>query len=113
MPTSRMLPRVLWRPALLFFAVSQFVLAFAPLMEGRFGPDSRAHAEQDGTNVHHAHNHADCAACTARDLMGTGEPGPRSTLPGSSAGPGAIASAKRTAESSQTLQTQSRSPPAI
>ena len=64
--TSKILPRALWRPAIFFFAVAQFVLAFAPLIEGRFGPDARAHVEQDGTNVHHAHNDADCAACTGR-----------------------------------------------
>ena len=70
-----MLPRALWRPAIVFFAIAQVVLAFAPLMEGRFGPDARAHVEQAGTNVHHAHNDADCAACTARDLMAAAEPG--------------------------------------
>ena len=74
-PTSRMLPRALWRPAIFFFAVAQFVLAFAPLLEGRFGPDARAHTEAAGTNLHHAHNDADCAACTARGLMAGAEPG--------------------------------------
>src|SRR6187551_2746284 len=79
-PTSRILPKALWRPAIFFFAVAQFVLAFAPLMEGRFGPDARAHAEEAGTNVHHAHNDADCVACTARDLMAAAEPGAKSSL---------------------------------
>ena len=68
-PQSRILPRALWRPAIFFFAVAQFFLAFAPLMEGRFGADARAHVELAGTSTHHAHNDADCAACTARGLL--------------------------------------------
>jgi hypothetical protein len=64
-----MLPRTLWRGAIVFFAIAQVVLAFAPLVEGRFGPDARAHVERDGTNIHHAHNDADCTACTVRHLL--------------------------------------------
>jgi hypothetical protein len=112
-PTSRMLPRALWRPAILFFAVSQFVLAFAPLMEGRFGPDARAHVEQAGTNLHHAHNDADCAACTARGLMAAAEPGSSASIIASSVSLGAIVSVERSDESSQTRQTQPRAPPAV
>ena len=112
-PTSRMLPRALWRPAIFFFAVAQIVLAFAPLMEGRFGPDARAHVEEAGTNIHHAHNDADCAACTARDLMAAAEPGSRSVdvtrvsvLRPVQLSDGAIGSAR-------THQPQSRAPPAF
>lgn len=111
MPTSRLLPRVLWRPAIVFFAISQFVLAFAPLIEGRFGPDARAHAEQAGTNIHHAHNDADCAACAARYLMAAAEPGSRTAVIANSSNVGAIVSAERSGEFSQASQTQSRAPP--
>lgn len=113
MPTSRMLPRALWRPAILFFVVSQFVLAFAPLMEGRFGPDARAHVEEAGTNIHHAHNDAACAACTARDLMAAAEPGSRTAVIANSFNVGAIVSAERSGEFSWTSQTQSRAPPSV
>lgn len=66
---SRVLPPALWRPAIFFFAVAQLFLAFGPLMEGRFGADARSHVEAADTNSHHAHNAADCTACTARDLL--------------------------------------------
>lgn len=111
MPTSRMLPRVLWRPAIFFFAVAQFVLAFAPLMEGRFGPDARAHAEQAGTNIHHAHNEADCAACTARDLMAAAEPAAKSVLFAHSDVASPVALTNRAIGQTQSRTTQPRAPP--
>ena len=70
----RVLASALWLPAICFLVAAQFVLAFAPLMEGRFGPDARPHAEAAGTSVHHAHNAADCAACAARGLLATANP---------------------------------------
>jgi hypothetical protein len=75
-PQSRILPRALWRPAIFFFAVAQIFLSFAPLLEGRLGPDARAHVEELGTTAHHAHNDADCAACIARGLLSTASPQP-------------------------------------
>jgi hypothetical protein len=50
------------------------LLAFAPLLEGRQGPDAQAHVEEAGTTLHHAHNDADCAACTARGLLSSANP---------------------------------------
>src|ERR1044071_2780489 len=73
-PQSRLLPRALWRPALFFFTVAQFFLSFAPLLEGRQGPDARAHVEEAGTTLHHAHNDADCAACIARGILASADP---------------------------------------
>jgi hypothetical protein len=72
-PQSRLLPRALWRPAMFFFAVAQIFLSFAPLLEGAKGPDARAHVEDTGTTLHHAHNDADCAACIARGLLSSSE----------------------------------------
>lgn len=72
-PQSRLLPRALWRPAIFFFAVAQIFLSFAPLLEGRQGPDARAHVEAEGVTLHHAHNDADCSACTARHLLAGSE----------------------------------------
>ena len=73
-PQSRILPRALWRPAMFFFAVAQILLSFAPLLEAGKGPDARAHVEDIGTTLHHAHNEADCAACIARGLLASSDP---------------------------------------
>jgi hypothetical protein len=95
-----------------FFAVAQFVLAFAPLMEGRFGPDARAHAEEAGTNIHHAHNEADCAACTARDLMAAAEPGAKGFLVAHLDVLSPVALDNRADGQSQSRSTRPRAPPA-
>jgi hypothetical protein len=55
-------------------AAAQLVIAAAPLTEGRFGPDARAHAESAGTSLHHAHDDATCAACVSQHLLATAEP---------------------------------------
>jgi len=68
-PQSRVVPRAFWRPAIFLLVVSQVFLAFAPVIEGRDGPDARSHVEVTGTRLHHAHNEASCAACTARGLL--------------------------------------------
>src|SRR5215217_575179 len=73
-PHSRILPRSLWRPAMFFFAVAQIFLSFAPVLEGRQGPNARAHVEEAGTTLHHAHNETDCAACIARGLLSASHP---------------------------------------
>ena len=107
-----MLPKALWRPAIFFFAVAQFVLAFAPLMEGRFGPDARAHVEQAGTNVHHAHNDADCAACTARGLMAGAEPGVKGVIEARASALDPATPTRSSKGQSQSRTTQPRAPPA-
>ena len=56
-------------------AAAQVFIAAAPLAEGRFGPDARAHAESAGTSLHHAHDDATCAACVSQHLLATAEPG--------------------------------------
>ena len=56
-------------------AVAQAFIAAAPLSEGRFGPDARAHVETAGTSLHHAHDDATCAACVSQHLLATAEPG--------------------------------------
>jgi len=73
-PQSRILPRALWRPAIFFFAIAQIFLSFAPVLDGRQGPSARAHVEELGTTLHHAHNDADCAACIARGLLSSSDP---------------------------------------
>ena len=44
-------------------------LAMSPVLEARFGADARPHVEVAGTNLHHAHNPADCATCAARAML--------------------------------------------
>jgi hypothetical protein len=68
---SGVLPSGFWRAAIFLAVAAQLLLAFAPLMEGHFGPDARSHVEAAGTKVHHVHNPADCAACAARALQAT------------------------------------------
>jgi hypothetical protein len=54
---------------LLLVLLAQLVLVFTPLLEGRGGPDARAHIEEAGTRIHHAHDEAYCSACTVRHLL--------------------------------------------
>ena len=111
-PQSRILPRSLWRPAILFFAIAQVLLAFSPILEGNQGKSSRAHVEEAGTTLHHAHNEADCAACAARGLLSSADPA-RPELP-LSIGPRAHL-IPRSADPSQFAwigDTRSRAPPA-
>jgi hypothetical protein len=111
-PYSRVLPRALWRPAIFFFAVAQVFLSFAPLLEGHYGPDARAHVEPAGTKLHHAHDESDCSACIARGLLASADP-ERPAIPVVEHAvniPVTIGSS--TAGSAWTLHTRSRAPPA-
>jgi hypothetical protein len=61
-----------------FFAVfailattAQFVVALAPLAEGRVTRTLSAHVESGGSRTHVAHNEATCASCQARSIQGT------------------------------------------
>lgn len=112
-PQSRVLPKVLWRPALFFFTVAQLLLAFAPLLEGRQGPDARAHVEEAGTTLHHAHNDADCAACIARGLLASADPEP-AEAPVFAARPSVrIDTVSTEIRSAWTDHTRSRAPPVL
>ena len=59
--------------AAILAAVAQVALCSASLAEVRFGADARAHVEAGGTRLHHAHNDADCAACTGRHLLASSQ----------------------------------------
>jgi len=59
----------LWQAAICLLVAVQVLLAFSPLLEGRFDADARIHVEAPGTSAHHVHNAADCAACAARMLL--------------------------------------------
>ncbi|HUQ99228.1 MAG TPA: hypothetical protein VM166_07230 [Gemmatimonadaceae bacterium] len=70
---TRSLPSVIRLPLVCLLVVAQVLLAFAPVSEGRFGPDARPHVEAGGTAAHHAHDASHCAACVARGLLSTTE----------------------------------------
>ena len=100
------------RPALLLALITQVVLVLTPLIEGRDGPDARAHVEREGIQLHHAHDEAYCSACAARHLLSSSEVLPSHKV--------TLVSAERTvarekAESYHAVagsHTQSRAPPA-
>jgi hypothetical protein len=50
---------------------AQFVVAIAPLAEGRQGRSMSAHVESGTTKGHYAHDDATCASCQARSIHGT------------------------------------------
>ena len=54
---------------MLLVVFAQLVLVLTPLLEGRGGPDARAHVEEAGIRIHHAHDEAYCSACTVRHLL--------------------------------------------
>jgi hypothetical protein len=56
---------------------AQLVVAIAPLSEWRDGR-TVSHVETGGTQTHHAHNEASCAACQARSIHGST---PREPMP--------------------------------
>ena len=68
MPRASLLPKFLARPAMIFLAVAQMILALVPLVEGQ-GVNSTPHVEQAGIAAHHSHDEASCAACVARTLV--------------------------------------------
>lgn len=67
-------------PAIVFFAATQLLLTFAPLMERELDPNGRAHVEATGTSSHHAHNPSDCAACAARTVLSPASHTPQPAL---------------------------------
>jgi ABC-type histidine transport system, ATPase component len=70
---TRNTARTRWRPALLLVFLAQLALAVTPLLEGRDGPDAKAHVEEAGTAIHHVHDEAYCSACTVRHLLASSE----------------------------------------
>ena len=64
--------RSTWLTFIAVFAMAvQFVVALAPLAEGRDGRSMSAHVESSGTRGHYTHDDATCASCQARSIHGT------------------------------------------
>jgi hypothetical protein len=112
-PYSRMLPRALWRPVMSFFAVAQILLSFALLIEAQRGPDARAHVEEAGTTLHHAHDEANCAACIARGLLSSGDPANTSLQLAFTSGSWLSPATDAIASSARTYHALSRAPPIL
>jgi hypothetical protein len=64
---------------MVFIAIAQVLLAFAPLAEVGVGAAS-PHVEEAGTAIHHTHDEASCSACVARVLLSSTELADRTTL---------------------------------
>lgn len=62
--------RILLRHAALLLAFGQAAMGVAPLLE-RGGTSAVAHVEESGTQLHYAHDEADCVACVAYKLAGS------------------------------------------
>lgn len=95
------------------FAVAQIMLAFAPLAEARYGDDARAHVEEAGTTLHHAHNEADCVACIARGLLSTAHPAAHDVPALASRVTSLVPTASAALESVWSALARSRAPPAV
>lgn len=74
---TKALPSIVARTAIFLYAAAQLCLALAAVSEGRFGADARSHVEAAGTSIHHAHDEAGCAACTARAMLSMVSPSDR------------------------------------
>jgi hypothetical protein len=91
--------------------LAQLVLALTPLLEGREGPDARAHVEEAGIRVHHVHDEAYCSACTVRHLLASSEVLPVPAISASS--PAGIVAVARVDSflAAAAATTRSRAPP--
>jgi hypothetical protein len=108
---SRSLPSVLRLPLICLLVAAQLCLAFAPVSEGRFGPDARPHVEAGGTTAHHAHDAAHCAACAARGLLSTTEISTRVAIDAEPAGIFARAFRETQFDSLRESTSRPRAPP--
>jgi len=105
--------RAIWKPAIWLVFIAQLVLVLTPLIEGRDGPDARAHVEQAGTRIHHAHDEAYCSACTVRHLLASSEVLQHQTPDERVIAVAAIASKAQSYRSETASHTRSRAPPAL
>ena len=103
----------MWKPALWLVFVAQLVLVLTPLIEGREGPDARAHVEEAGTRTHHAHDEADCSACTVRHLLAASEVVPPGAAPSRIVGALTLVTEGHSYSSGLRARTRSRAPPAL
>jgi len=104
--------RASWKPALILVFLAQLVLVFTPLLEGRGGPDARAHVEEAGTRIHHAHDEALCSACTVRHLLASSAVLPPGEIESVNAARSGAVEKTESLRAVALLTTRSRAPPA-
>lgn len=94
-------------------AAAQLVLCSASLLEARFGADARAHVEENGTRLHHAHDDASCAACIGRHLLASSELEAPRPATFSHSMPGLRVDYELVTRAAHHFDTRSRAPPAL
>ena len=115
LPRSTAIPIVSTLRALIAMVVlvAQVGVAGAGVLDAREGSSAASHLENSGTNLHFAHNEADCFMCRAQHL-GDSAPldiGAEQILPANAQA--SVAERARAAVSAQTFPQQSRAPPRI
>jgi len=91
---------------------SQFVLAIAPLAEGR--EDRMAsHIEAGGTQTHYAHSDANCVSCQARSIHGTTARAATSTFVGAVTSTSITPLVDRVSSAGVHSQSNPRAPPRL
>jgi hypothetical protein len=89
---------------------SQFVLALAPLAEGR--EDRMAsHVEADGTQTHYAHSDGNCVSCQARSIHGTAPRTASSAYDGATRSSSVTSIVERESAADVYAQSNPRAPP--
>ena len=100
------------KPGMLLVLLAQLVLVLTPLLEGRGGPDARAHVEEAGTQIHHAHDEAYCSACSVRHLLASSAVLPPSDILTVLTAHTSAAERTQIFRAVASLTTRSRAPPA-
>ena len=91
---------------------SQFVLAIAPLAEGR--EDRMAsHVEAGGTQTHYAHSDGSCVSCQARSIHGTAPRNAPSTFEGEARSSSIVLLVEREPSADIHSQSNPRAPPRL
>jgi hypothetical protein len=91
---------------------SQFVLAIAPLAEGR--EDRMAsHVEAGGTQTHYAHSDGNCVSCQARSIHGTAARTTTTAFVGESSSSTVALFVDRASPAAVRSQSNPRAPPAL
>lgn len=110
---SRLLPPVLWRPAVFLAALAQIAVGLAPLADVREGSNAAAHVEANGITLHHAHDESTCIVSVAQHLLSGAVPGTRRDALAIVGQTDVVESTRAIPASSLSVTTRSRAPPEI
>ncbi len=98
--------------AALVVLAAQFGMAGAGVLDGREGASAASHLESGGTNLHFAHNEADCFMCRAQHLGDAAPINIEASSPVLPQSPEVAARALHIVSAEQPLSNASRAPPA-